>query len=442
MASAKDISGIVKHGLCHSCGGCAGICQQGAVGFEETPSGLLFPVIDTDRCTECGLCVSVCPGMSLGDTLAGMLPADPFIGESVGSYVGRSTDERTFLNSQSGGIATELLLHALRTGEISCALVVTMNRGVSPRAQASIATNEEAIIAGQKSKYCPVPLLEALGKLDDMEGPAAVAGLPCQIHGLIKAAATSPEIKKKVKYRIGLICDRVLSFAAIDHLAMKAGAQKDGEKALTFRDKSRGGYPGDVHVTMPGGRSVVLGDGNRIRIKKYLTPPRCHLCFDKMNVFSDITIGDPHGIRSADRINGESTCIVRNQRGSGLVDAAVRSGSVNLREISYADIVCGQKIDRKRALWRGFCEEWLARGKAIPDYYPIIKRSAPTSGPESSRRAADLAARLVSFDSRDELLGWLGRKDRKEGLLYPFRRLCGYPTAIARKILTRKGAIR
>ncbi len=426
---------MVENGLCHSCGACSGTCPEGAIRFEETISGFLFPIVDPEKCTSCGLCLAVCPGESFGDALVDKLPEDPFTGRSIRSYVGRSLDERVYSNSQSGGVASELLIHALRSKDISGAIVVTMNPGVHPRPEAYIASSEEEIMAAQKSKYCPVPLLDILGQLEHFPGAVAIVGLSCHIHGIIKALDLFPGLTEKVKYRIGLICNHSLSCVSIDYLVMKAGFEDSEEKNLIFRDKSCRGYPGDIWVSSTDGRSVILRDRNRKRIKPYLTPPRCHLCFDKMNVLSDVTLGDPHGIISADRKNGESVCIARSRAGLALVESAIGSGRVTLREIPYSDIVRGQKIDRKRAAWRGFCEEWQSLGKPLPDYFPSIRKHADSIAGHS-HRSVENTLRLSSFGDRKELLDWIKENDRKDLLLDAVRSVYTYPLLAARKLVS------
>ena len=435
MTDNQDISRVVENGLCHSCGACSGTCPEDAIRFEETISGFLFPVVDPEKCTSCGSCLAVCPGESLGDAMVERLPEDPFTGHAIRSFIGRSLDERVYSNSQSGGVASELLIHALLSKDISGAVVVTMNPGTNPRPEAYIASSEEEIVAAQKSKYVPVPLLDVLGQLDHFPGAVAIVGLSCHMHGLVKTLEQFPGLAEKVKYRIGLVCDRSLSCVSIDYLSMKAGFEDGEEKDLIFRDKSCGGYPGDVRVSSADGRSVILGDGDRRRIKPYLTPQRCHLCFDKMNVFSDVTIGDPHGISSADRKNGESVCIARCRAGLALVESTIGSGRVTLREIPYSEIVQGQKIDRKRAAWRAFCEEWQSLGKLLPDYFPSIRKHADSVAGYPHYNVEN-ALRLSSFGDRGELLAWIKENDRKDLLLNTIRSVYTYPMLAARKLVS------
>ena len=112
-------------------------------------------------------------------------------------------------------------------------------------------------------------------------------------------------------------------------------------------------------------------------MKDCFTPARCRLCFDKMNVFADVTVGDPHGIEGVDRERGESILIVRNQDGLRLVEAATKAASVNLREIGYQEVLTGQEITKKRTDWRGHCEAWRSLKRETPDFYEVVKRCVP-----------------------------------------------------------------
>ena len=437
MAAHPDISRIVEDGLCHSCGACAAVCPVEAVRFLENAAGLVLPVVDRGRCTSCGACLAVCTGGTLSDEVAGLLPPDPFTGAAIRSFIGRAADEGVFARSQSGGAATALLLHSLRAGEIAGALVVEMPAGVSPRPRARLARTEEELLGARGSKYAPVPLLEALRRIGDIPGPIAVTGLSCHMHGLAAMSAADPALGKRIRYRIGLICDRTLSCASIDYLAHAAGFGDGDEIEIVFRDKTCGGYPGHVRVGAAGGRTVVLPDRRRRRIKRYLTPPRCHMCFDKMNVLSDVTIGDPHGIRSADSARGESVCIARTERGLALVRAALASGTLELRELGYSGIVRGQKIDAKRRTWLGFTRAWRATGRPVPGYVDRIGASAGDPAAADPGRTVEDTLRLVGTADRRELLGRIRRNDRSDALAEGLSRL----SACARQAARRAGAV-
>src|SRR5262249_16161619 len=55
----RGLARIVEGGLCHRCGSCVGICPTGVLERDENE----YPkVARLSACTDCDLCVKVCPG--------------------------------------------------------------------------------------------------------------------------------------------------------------------------------------------------------------------------------------------------------------------------------------------------------------------------------------------------------------------------------------------
>jgi coenzyme F420 hydrogenase subunit beta len=420
----KTVEIITEEYLCNSCGACSLICPANAIQFKETVGGYLFPTIDWDRCMNCGLCIAVCPGVHFGETLTAKLPDDPFVGHTDHCFVGRAANDEVFRNSQSGGVVTALLLDALRVGHIDAALVTIMEVGPEPRPTALLAKTKEQVIAAQKSKYSPVALLEALKQAHDQDLKLGVVGLPCQLHGLYNICDLQPSLREKISFKIGLICDRIMSAAAIDYL-IQAARLNEQVRMLLFRDKSAGGYPGSVRVLGDRGSDTVLPSSVRLEIKDVFTPPRCRLCFDKMNVFADVTVGDPWGVSGAHRSIGESAVVCRNEIGSRIVTRAIRRNTLMLRPIECGEVVEGQKIEQRRSSWRGYCNAWKALGLELPDYYADVIKNPSAEKNGRYRRQLDRSLSLDSFVSRRDLLRYARRsvlRQRiRQRLLLPYR---------------------
>ena len=138
--SESDISFVVAEYLCNSCGACFAACSHGSISYIETVGGYLFPRINTETCTHCGLCYEVCPGVHFGKSLIARMPDDPFVGDIISCHAGKAINKMVFDNSQSGGIATALLVQLLATGQISGAIVADM-KGTPPRGHALMAKN-------------------------------------------------------------------------------------------------------------------------------------------------------------------------------------------------------------------------------------------------------------------------------------------------------------
>jgi len=77
-----------------------------------------------------------------------------------------------------------------------------------------------------------------------------------------------------------------------------------------------------------------------------------------MNVFSDISLGDPHGLEDIDRTRGETVVVARTHTGSKILQDAISAKAVELRPVDYEEVVAGQRILQKRAEWRGYYMAW------------------------------------------------------------------------------------
>jgi len=414
MINESNVSAIVSQRLCNTCGVCISICPSNAIDFEETIGGYFFPQIDTDNCTSCGLCLKYCPGIHFGKDLLQNMPTDPFEGTALKTWIGTASNEEIYNNSQSGGIVTALLIDSIAKGDIGGAVVVTMSAGNPPRPKVVIAKTREEIIEAQKSKYCPVPLLKIVSEVEKADLPVALVGLSCHMHGLINYLEHRPQLKENIKYKIGLVCDKVMTYAAIDYLIKKSRLTHDGNKTLYFRDKSSRVNAWGVKVVADNGRAIVMPPQERMKIKDSFTPVRCRLCFDKMNIFSDVTFGDPHGVSGFDWNKGETLVITRTQKGVNLIEKADSSKAIELREINYIEAVNGQAIKEKREEWIGYSEAWRKMGYDLPNYYDEISQGAKLSGSNEYYRKLKFAMLLDRFNSRGKLFKFIDMKLRVE----------------------------
>jgi coenzyme F420 hydrogenase subunit beta len=405
MREISTVAEVVKDGLCNTCGGCKWVCKAGAIDYLETLGGYLLPTVDNDKCKQCGLCVTICPGKGFGADLVSALPSDPFVGQVRGTFAGKSTDARVFANSQSGGVVTSILSAAMEKKEIGGAVAVQMFSGAPPRPKAVLIKETAELINTQKSKYCPVPLLNILDEVVACPFPVAVVGIPCQLHGLQNIFEWFPKVKEKVRFTVGLVCDRIMTFAAMDYLIQQAGMEMQNFSMMHFRDKLCGGYPGKVHFLKKNRESITLSPRHRSKIKDYFTPARCRICFDKLNVFADIVVGDPHGVSDIDRVNGESMAILRTKIGEYFFHEAKKSGHLSAREIPREEVVKGQGIENKRVEWSGYVKCWQNLKRPLPNYCSLVLKSVSQPvDPSRYLRRLNMSLTLDNHPTRDKLL--------------------------------------
>jgi coenzyme F420 hydrogenase subunit beta len=364
MKKKGIISQVIDTHLCSGCGTCAGMCPTGSVEMVEWAGGVLRPEINRELCSDCGICLRICPGIQVKRKHVGL--GDPFVGDISAAYAGQINDSGLLASAQSGGIVTGLLLYALEVGYIDAALVTSQDVNGSIRPVVKLTGDPDEIIRAQQSKYCPVALNTMVPLIRKSGKRVAIVGLPCHIHGLWNIEKEIPNCLNNVVMRIGLFCDRMLTYGAIDALVRGAGLVTHTITEFRYRSKKWRGWPGDVYIKNNNGEEVNLPREVRYVMKDDFTPVRCRLCYDKLNTFADVSVGDSYGI--GDSIEGISSIIVRNETIHKLILNAAKAGKIKLQDVDPYRIACGQAIEERRKQFALFVSAWERMGHTAPRY--------------------------------------------------------------------------
>jgi coenzyme F420-reducing hydrogenase beta subunit/polysaccharide pyruvyl transferase WcaK-like protein len=406
ISQKNNIMSYVQNSLCTGCGACSVACQNNAIEYHQNVEGMILPEIKKG-CISCGMCTLVCPGNNIVRT-ALISVKDPFKGKNLQSCLVKATDSTIFENSQSGGAVTAILSFLLREKYISGAIVSGWcNNPENERyGKAYIAENIEELKNAQKSKYVPIPVIETVNSLKDFEGNIALVGLPCHIRAVENLKVYMPELVEKIGLKIGLFCDRVLSYRSIDYLALKTGCDPKKIDSFVFRDKSLKGYPGVVSVVDKNGNNYWLPASERMRIKEFFTPTSCRLCFDKFNIFSDISVGDPHGLNGYDKKKGGSVCVARTKKGLRILNKCIDNDLKVLRSVDYEDILNGQGAEIKKKYYYGFTKVWKESERLLPMFSDYLEKFSESNNKCDIKDIKKNAKILLDFSFR--------QKSRKE----------------------------
>ena len=421
MKIFPDISTVVENNLCFSCGACLPVCQPDSISFHFTPAGRLHPRVDFDTCTHCGVCFAVCPGLDPKNRVLGNLDTDPFEGPVVNAYVGRTLNQKVYRNSQSGGVVTEVLSYLFAENLITHALLVKSEFSLRPRHSCYLAQNIDEATLAQKSKYIPLDILSALQNIKEIKGDIAVVGLPCQIEGVVSLQKQNPRQFGKIKYKLGLICDGVLSNLASEYFVQGV----IGEHRIIYKNKD---IPSYIHANVTVQRKdnpkdIVISSRERFLLKELTTPPRCHACFDKMNFHADLVFGDPWGVEGYDQQHGDSIVVSRNTLGQGIIDALLRQTRASLEKIDYDIVLKGQRIDLKRAKVFETYSAYKKLGFVVPSYVEALKMYAKKPTTWNAKKTLEKFLSLEQKTNEQNLrfisarLRTIKTKDRVKGLL-------------------------
>ena len=358
------VDDITNNHLCYGCGTCNTICNAQAIKMKFDEMGLLLPQIDDSICTSCGMCIKICPSFDLNNIQLSE-NSDFYIGNVISTYIGKSNDEIIFKNAQSGGMVTAVLKYLFEIGEIDAAIVCKVEYAEEYTSNAAIITSVSELYDCQKSSYVPVDICSAVKEIEKYN-TIAVVGTGCHIQGINALKHLKKIYKEKIKYSLGLICDRTLCKTATD--VLYGDNFKAENKKLIWRDKSINYKNASLIIKTSDGKTKQIPNWQRFVLKDSFTNPRCRICFDKLNVNADIVFGDPWGMNNVDWQNGESVIITRTKKGDDLISKVIADGSVLCKSAPLIEIIAGQFIDQKKQQVSSALKYYKKSGWSIPSY--------------------------------------------------------------------------
>jgi len=333
--------------LCVCCEICSAVCPAEAV-RAEYDKGLFVPRIDYSKCTQCGRCLALCPGI---DVDPHNLRSQPFNekllhGPAVESFVAYSNDRGILDNSTSGGLVTTLIIDLLNRNEFDLAFVLEFDTFSQRPVRLQGTRQIDRIHAAAKSKYLPASVFEVVKTI--AEGPSGryiIVGTPCQFDGIRKFLQDS-KIGQENILLLGLFCDKTLNFNLVGYFEKAYGKGTEQLAKFEYRTKKKSGWPGDVRLCFDSGRQLILDAKHRMRLKPFFQLNRCLFCLDKLNVFADISFGDCY-IQGKTSRAGKSSAIIRTEKGKRVFDSCRHLFTVEKAEIS--EIVKSQGLEDKKS---------------------------------------------------------------------------------------------
>lgn len=344
----------------------------------ETPGGEMVPRLDAGRCTDCGLCHRVCPQINTPLRMKEQL-ATPYIGPTQCAYLCGAADPAVASEGQTGGLARVLLASALELGLADMSVCVVDNPQKPLRPVAILAKTAKEILTSSRSKYCPIPVNVLIGEIVKSDARIAFLGLGCHMQGLHLAMENLPKLQEKIVLKLGLFCDRVLTYSAADYLVRCAGTTPQNVAAFDYRHKAWMGWPGDIRVVTCDGEVRNVSRYRRIDSRELFTPIHCRLCIDKLNSLADISLGDPYGLAKGAQV--PTAAIVRTEIGKNLLLEAQEAGKITLRPVEAETVVKHQNIAVRIDNCITFGREMLHRGYELPVFLRAGPLAVAKKGP-------------------------------------------------------------
>ncbi len=206
---------------CTGCGLCASLCPKDAIELKPEWDGFSYPKINTERCISCRLCEQNCPAQK---------SADDGCATCRDTYAARAKDVSVRRKSSSGGVFYLLAQGVLAQGGVVFGATADSNGEIYHIA----VENAQQLDAVLGSKYVQSDFAHVFAKTEkylSLGKPVLVCGTPCQITAMRRKFGTNPNL-----CLVDFICHGVGSPSAFrSYLHSKIG---DGAvKYLSFRNK-------------------------------------------------------------------------------------------------------------------------------------------------------------------------------------------------------------
>ena len=316
---------VISPEICCRCGTCEAFCPR--IEHKENRPAL----VNYDPL--CGLCFAYCPRTFLdmalleGKLFGRTRNADE---EPLGIYrKAVSAQAKPVLAiAQDGGVATALLVQALESGMIDCAVVT--GRDEEWRTVARVATTADEIRAAAGTKYTITNSVYAVKEaLEKGYQKIGFVGTPCQIEGLRKVQLLEEPYEfgqKRIVLLVGLFCMENFDYDSLINGLVKGKFGLDPKDVARFEIKK-----GMFRVIDKSGKAHEV----KIEETDEFTFRGCGPCFDFASELADISVGS---VGSGD---GWSTVLTRTDVGEKLYASTLAAGSVRRRQ-----------SPRKAWLWR------------------------------------------------------------------------------------------
>lgn len=281
---------ITQKENCCGCTACASICPHQAITMNPDSMGFLYPKVNKDLCTDCGLCERVCafhPNYDISQNLSQPI-----------AYGVRHKKMSEIESSRSGAAFIALSDWILnQNGVIYGAGYTDHFRVVHKRATTSAERNE---FKGSKYVQSDLTGIFPLIKEDLKNGKTVLfSGTPCQTAGL---KSYLPKRLQEKLYLIDIICHGVPSpYIWRDYLKMIE--QKVGKEviAVDFRNKKDFGWAAHKETFYFSKSQITTTIYKDMFFKHVTIRQACNHChYANIKRPSDITIGDFWGWQKTD----------------------------------------------------------------------------------------------------------------------------------------------
>lgn len=277
--------------ICSSCAACVNVCTRQAITMELNGEGFYRPVVDSEKCVQCGACEKVCPWLNA--------IANPNTSaEKPRTVAAFAKDDSVRMASSSGGIFSVLAEKVLADGGV-VAGVAQLDKA---RFGHVIVGNEAELQKLQGSKYVqanPGLVYKSVRSFLREGRMVLFSGTPCQVAALYSVLGKT---QYENLYTVDIVCHGTPSVKVwekyVKELESKTGSKLE---KCSFRNKDAGWGNYSLAYKFENGIETLIphaqDDFMRLFLQRICQNESCVDCrYRKLPRIADITLGDFWGI--------------------------------------------------------------------------------------------------------------------------------------------------
>lgn len=297
--------------LCCSCRACEQKCPQKCISMEES-GGFYYPVVDKEKCTNCGLCGKVCQYNKQGEG-----KREDF---TVSVYAAWNKDEELVSKSSSGAIFPTVAKYVISSGGVVFGARFTEDFSVV----IDCAETFEDCFPFRKSKYVFSNTMDSYSRvLKYLKDGRLVlfTGSPCQVSGLLSFLGK----KWDNLITMDFVCHGFPSELVLKSFIKQMEAENESKVVkLDFRHKKENDDTPYLLMDYENGKSHVLPLSDSLYGQTYFCHipimPACNKClYTKTERVSDFTVGDFQGVKEVfpegHHLGGTSVLLINTAKG-------------------------------------------------------------------------------------------------------------------------------
>ena len=344
----NSVNIIKNSNLCCSCGICKNVCPVSAITYQRE-KGMYVPSIG-ENCINCGKCLDICPSRS--HKYVGCTIDEAMFGNVISSINAWSRNEELRFVSASSGVVTTIINTLLDKNLYDCVFTldtydykkqVCTNKYDKLTYKTDIAKSQSFT----KSRYLPVShehLIEYI--INNREKKVIIVAVSCAVRGILNVI-DKYKLNRENYLIIGLFCDQVFNYNIYDYFSDSRFTDGKNLSLIHFKNKESGGWPGNIKLFFDDGSSKYIDKNERVKAKSYFMPERCLYCIDKINVLSDISVGDNYTDQNSTQL-GSNSVVIRTELGKRAFEISkefLKYEDVDIQKIADAQYFDGRKVN-------------------------------------------------------------------------------------------------